>query len=243
MESLRRRPLARRPARTSDRNGKRFADAGPTAGVTSQPTVVLVDYGLGNLRSATRGLERAGAAVTISADPGAFAAADGLVLPGVGAFAEGMDNAAPLADALIDHAEAGRPLFGICLGMQMLLSESEEAERAGQGDAEGLGLVPGRNVRFRGDVTVPHMGWNRLAVERAHPLVDGVDGEYAYFVHSYYARPDDDAAVVATSDHGTRFPAVVANEAGTVFGTQFHPEKSGETGLAILENFVELCDA
>jgi glutamine amidotransferase len=213
--------------------------------VSTQVTadVALVDYGLGNLRSATRGLERAGARVSLTDDPGALDDADGIVLPGVGAFSEGMENAEPVRDALVDAAGAGRPLFGICLGMQMLLTSSEEADRVGQGDAQGLDLVPGRNVRFREGQKVPHMGWNELSVEREHPLVEGVDGRYAYFVHSYYASPDDEAAVVATTDYGVRFPSVVANEAGNVFGTQFHPEKSGETGLRILRNFVEYCAA
>ncbi|MFB6308698.1 MAG: imidazole glycerol phosphate synthase subunit HisH [Haloarculaceae archaeon] len=210
---------------------------------TTQTTaeVVVVDYGLGNLRSVTRGLERAGASVDLSEDPAEFASADGIVLPGVGAFSEGMENAGPFREALVEEAEAGTPLFGICLGMQMLLSTSEEADHAGQGDAEGLDLIPGRNRRFGTDLTVPHMGWNELSVERDHPLVEGVDGEYAYFVHSYYADPDDSDAVVTTTDYGADFASVVANEAGTVFGTQFHPEKSGETGLRILRNFVDLC--
>jgi glutamine amidotransferase len=203
--------------------------------------VVVVDYGLGNLRSVTRGLERAGAAVEISDDPAAFDAADGIVLPGVGAFSEGMENAGPFRAALLEQADAGTPLFGICLGMQMLLTTSEEAEHAGEGEAEGLDLIPGTNLRFRGDLKVPHMGWNELAVRRDHPLVAGVDGDYAYFVHSYYAEPEADAAVVATTDYGVDFPSVVADERGTVFGTQFHPEKSGETGLRILRNFVDLC--
>ena len=203
--------------------------------------VAVVDYGLGNLRSATRGLERAGATVTITDDPTDFDDADGVVLPGVGAFREGMENAGPYRDALVDVAESGRPLFGICLGMQMLLTSSQEAEHAGQGDVRGLDLIPGRNVRFEVDEKVPHMGWNELSVERDHPIVDGVDGEYAYFVHSYYAEPDASNAVVASTDYGVEFPAVVANDAGNVFGTQFHPEKSGETGLRILRNFVEYC--
>jgi len=125
--------------------------------------------------------------------------------------------------------------------MQMLLTASEEADHAGQGDAEGLDLVPGENLRFPAELTVPQMGWNELAVERDHPLVTGVDGECAYFVHSYYAAPDDENAVVATTDYGVDFASIVANDAGNVFGTQFHPEKSGETGLAILENFVDIC--
>jgi glutamine amidotransferase len=203
--------------------------------------VVVVDYGLGNLRSVTRGLERAGAGVTLSSDPADIASADGIVLPGVGAFSEGMDNAGPFRDVLEEEAEAGTPLFGICLGMQMLLTTSEEADHEGQGDAEGLDLIPGQNVRFSSDQTVPHMGWNELDVQRDHPLVAGIDGEHAYFVHSYYAVPDDDAAVVATTDYGTDFASIVANEAGNVFGTQFHPEKSGETGLRILRNYVDYC--
>jgi glutamine amidotransferase len=172
-----------------------------------------------------------------------------------------MENAGPFRDVLVDAADDGTPLFGICLGMQMLLTTSEEAKGAGQGDAEGLDLIPGTNRRFAADLTVPHMGWNRLDVAREHPLVEGVDtggpgayrdgdgadgggsvdGEYAYFVHSYYAVPDDERATVAATEYGTRFPSVIADDSGTVFGTQFHPEKSGETGLRILRNFVDLC--
>jgi glutamine amidotransferase len=203
--------------------------------------VVVVDYGLGNLRSVTRGLERAGASVTVTDDIEAIREADGVVLPGVGAFGEGMENAGPFRETLRDVAASDTPLFGICLGMQMLLTSSEEAEKEGQGDVRGLDLIPGTNERFDGDLTVPHMGWNELDVQRDHPLVDGIDGEHAYFVHSYYATPDDENAVVATTDYGHDFASVVANDDGTVFGTQFHPEKSGETGLRILRNFVDLC--
>ena len=202
--------------------------------------VAVVDYGINNLRSATRGLERAGADVRVAERPDELAGADGVVLPGVGAFGDGMENAGPFRAALADVAADGTPLLGICLGMQMLLSSSEEAERAGQGDAEGLGLIPGRNVRFRAAPTVPHMGWNDLTAERDHPVVAGVDGAYAYFVHSYYAAPDDAAATVATTTHGERFPAVVADD--NVVGTQFHPEKSGETGLELLRNFVAFAE-
>ena len=220
--------------------------------------IAVVDYGLGNLRSVTRGLERAGGAVEISDDPSVIADADGIVLPGVGAFSEGMENAGPFREALVDFAAEGRPLFGICLGMQMLLTTSEEAETVGQGDVRGLDLIPGTNRRFDEGQKVPHMGWNELDVQREHPIVEGVDragseaphadgsggsvdGEYAYFVHSYYAAPDDEAAVVTTTDYEIGFPSIVANEAGNVFGTQFHPEKSGETGLRILRNFVDYC--
>ncbi|MFC3959547.1 imidazole glycerol phosphate synthase subunit HisH [Halovivax cerinus] len=213
---------------------------------TVDATVAVVDYGLGNLHSVTRGLERAGATVAVTDDPDDFHAADGVVLPGVGAFREGVENADPLREDLLAVAESDTPLFGICLGMQMLLTDSEEGA-AGESAVRGLDLIPGTNVRFDGGQKVPHMGWNDLRVEREHPLVSGtdgsVDGEYAYFVHSYYAVPDDESAVVATTEYGTRFPAVIADESGTVFGTQFHPEKSGETGLRILRNFVSLCTA
>jgi glutamine amidotransferase len=224
--------------------------------------LVLVDYGLGNLRSGSRRPVRARANVTVTDDPAAVDDATGIVLPGVGAFGEGMENAGPFRDRLVAAAGDGTPILGICLGMQMLLTSSEEADHAGQGEVRGLDLVPGRNVRFTTDRKVPHMGWNELSVERDHPLVDGVDGadgaasepsreggvvggsvdgEYAYFVHSYYASPEGPNAVVATTDYGVEFPAIVANDAGNVMGTQFHPEKSGETGLRILRNFVEYC--
>ncbi|ELY61328.1 imidazole glycerol phosphate synthase subunit HisH [Natronococcus amylolyticus DSM 10524] len=222
--------------------------------------VVVVDYGLGNLRSVTRGLERAGADVEITDDPEAFADADGVVLPGVGAFREGVENADPLREDLLEVADSGTPLFGICLGMQMLLTTSEEGANEGESAVQGLDLIPGTNVRFAEGQKVPHMGWNQLSVERDHPLVRGVDGvesesqredgsaaggsvdgRYAYFVHSYYAVPDNEDATVASTDYEIDFPAIVANEAGNVFGTQFHPEKSGETGLRILRNFVEIC--
>ena len=201
--------------------------------------VRIVDYGLGNLRSVTRGLERAGASVSVTEEPAEIESAEALVLPGVGAFEEGMEGASEVRDALLEAAEE-TPLLGVCLGMQMLMTESEE----GTGDAaEGLGLVDGRVVRFPDGVgKVPHMGWNTLEVERDHPVVEGVDGEHVYFVHSYYAATDADGETVAATAYGeepVRFSSVVANGGGNVVGTQFHPEKSGETGLRILSNFVE----
>lgn len=208
--------------------------------VGRDPLVGVVDYGLGNLRSVRRGLERAGATVDIVEDPDRLDTVDGVVLPGVGAFGEGMENAGPFRDALRRVVEADTPLFGICLGMQMLLSDSEEAAHAGQGETRGLDLIPGTNVRFDGSVKVPHMGWNDLTVERDHPLVAGVDREYAYFVHSYYPVPVAKEATVTTTTYGVEFPSVIADDTGTVFGTQFHPEKSGETGLQILRNFVDI---
>lgn len=204
-------------------------------------SIAIIDYGLGNLRSARRGLERAGADVTVTDDPRAFSKADGVVLPGVGAFREGVENAEPIRDDLLDVVDRGVPVLGICLGMQMLLTSSEEGVTDGDRSVEGLDLIPGRNVRFAEGQKIPHMGWNRLDVERNHPVVDGIDGEYAYFVHSFYADPTDDSAVVASTEYGRRFPSIIANESGTVVGTQFHPEKSGDTGLRLLQNFVSFC--
>lgn len=193
-----------------------------------------MDYGLGNLRSVTRGLERAGARVGVTDDPGEIRGAEALVLPGVGAFREGMRGSSELHDVLVEAA-CDTPLLGICLGMQMLLSESEEG--AESGGVEGLDLVPGRVVRFPEDVgKVPHMGWNTLEVLENHPLLRGVGGEYVYFVHSYYADTENE---VARTNYGVDFASVVSNSEGNVVGTQFHPEKSGDAGVRILENFVD----
>lgn len=203
--------------------------------------VRIVDYGLGNLRSVTRGLEKAGATVEITDEPAEVENAEALVLPGVGAFEEGMEGASELHEALVEAAEE-TPLLGVCLGMQMLMTESEEG--AEDDAVEGLNLVEGRVVRFSPGVgKVPHMGWNTLSVERDHPVVEGIDGEYFYFVHSYYA--DAGEATTAATEYGhaaeetVEFSSVVANEKGNVVGTQFHPEKSGEAGLSVLRNFVE----
>ena len=204
--------------------------------------VRIVDYGLGNLRSVTRGLERAGADVALTDEPAEIENAEALVLPGVGAFEEGMEGASELRNALVDAAE-DTPLLGVCLGMQMLMTESEE----GTGEAvEGLGLVDGRVVRFPDGVgKVPHMGWNTLSIEHDHPVVEGVDGEHFYFVHSYYATTEARDETVAETEYGhagdetVSFSSVVANDRGNVIGTQFHPEKSGEAGLRLLRNFVD----
>jgi len=158
----------------------------------------------------------------------------------VGAFSEGMENAEPLRKNIIEISESGIPMFGICLGMQMLLTESEESEGVGQGDVQGLDLIPGKNVRIRNE-KIPHMGWNELKIVQEHPFVKGVDGLHAYFVHSYYAVPDDNSAVISTTEYGVEFASIIARE--NVFGTQFHPEKSGETGLKILRNFIEFCQS
>lgn len=203
--------------------------------------VTIIDYGVGNLRSLQRGLERADATVSISDDPGEIEASDALVLPGVGAYGECVRNSKPFHDVLVGAAK-DTPILGVCVGLQLLFTESTEGVPEGK-TIEGLDLIPGRVERLPNDeVNVPHMGWNELTIERDHPIVDGVDdGDYAYFVHSYAAEVADHT--VASCDYGFDFGAIATNERGNVMGTQFHPEKSGETGLQILRNFVQFVRA
>ena len=199
-------------------------------------SIAVLDYGLGNLRSVFRGLTAAGASPVLTADPEVIAAADGILLPGVGAFAEGMEMLAPLVPLIKEQAEE-KPLMGICLGMQMLLEESEE-----HGIHEGLSFIPGRIRMFAKaeGFKVPQMGWNSISPQQNHPLFEGIeDGTYVYFVHSYYADTTPEATIAKT-EYGISYASAVAS--GSVMGTQFHPEKSGDAGIRILGNFVSLCD-
>lgn len=198
--------------------------------------IAVVDYGMGNLRSVQKALERVGAQVLITDDAAVLDAAWGVLLPGVGAFGDAMDNlhAHRLVAPLLRQVKCGKPLLGICLGMQLLFDESEE-----MGRHQGLALLPGRVVRFsRGELRVPHVGWNRLHI--AQPgLLDGIaDEAYAYFVHSFYPIPEDPGDVIATTDYGLEFASVVGR--GRIYGAQFHPEKSQEVGLQLLANFARL---
>jgi imidazole glycerol phosphate synthase glutamine amidotransferase subunit len=199
------------------------------------PRVAVLDYDAGNVRSAQRGLLAAGARAFITGDTDEAAEADALLVPGVGAFGSCLTSlrASGLVALLERWIGEQRPLFGICVGMQLLYGGSDEDP-----DAVGLGLLPGRVERFPAGATVPHMGWNVLeATQDADHLMAGVDGERAYFVHSYYAVPEDDTHVVAISEYaGARFPCVVRE--GSVVGTQFHPEKSGPVGQRLLANWV-----
>jgi glutamine amidotransferase len=203
------------------------------------PRVAVVDYGVGNLRSVERALEQAGAEVVITPDARVVAACDGVVLPGVGAFAPAaaLLLGSGLGDAVKEAAGRGRPVLGVCLGFQLLFDASEE----GEGGA-GLGLLPGRVRRIEaGSLKVPHMGWNRLRLHRPAMLTTGVeDGTWCYFVHSYAADADP-RDVVASVDYGGEIVAVC--ERGAVTGTQFHPEKSGPAGLRIYANLVAACAA
>lgn len=198
--------------------------------------IAVVDYGLGNLRSVSRGLERAGAAVRLTSDPDEVRAADRIVLPGVGAFHEGMAQLRPLVEVI--HEAVGRvPVLGICLGMQMLLESSEE-----HGRHRGLELVRGEVRAFPRvpGYKVPHMGWNTILSEQpGDPLLDGLQREeYVYFVHSFYARTGP-AERLCSTDYVLPFSSAVRS--GNAWGVQFHPEKSGDVGLRILENFIERC--
>lgn len=204
----------------------------------SGPQIVIVDYGLGNRRSIEKSLVRAGARASISAEPGRLAAADGLVLPGVGAFRRGIDELERrgLAGVVVELAQAGMPLLGVCLGMQLLFDSSEE-----HGHSRGLGLLPGSVRRLdSAGLNLPHIGWNAVRWETANALADGIpDLTPFYHVHSYVAFPDDPRTVLGTSDHGTRFASVVGR--GNIAGTQFHPEKSSRDGIRLLANFVARC--
>lgn len=198
--------------------------------------IAIVDYGVGNLRSVQKALERMGAEAIVSSDPAVLDAAQGVVLPGVGAFGDGMHNlrARGLVAPVLRQVEQGKPFLGICLGMQLLFEESEE-----MGHHQGLALLPGRVVRFvESELKVPHIGWNQLWVH-GDGLLEGIaDGAYAYFVHSYYPVPEEPGDVLATTEYGVEFASVVAR--GMVFGAQFHPEKSQDVGLRLLGNFVRL---
>ena len=200
--------------------------------------IAIADYGIGNLGSVTKGFRRAGAEVLLTGDPEALRRADALVLPGDGAFGATMAEIGRrgLVPVLWEAVERGKPLLGICIGMQLLFEESQE-----HGHHTGLGLLPGRVRRFEGDLPVPHMGWNRLRARKAHPILDGVpDGAHVYFVHSYYCDAPEDV-VIATSDYGHEFAAIVGR--GNVLGVQFHPEKSQEVGLRMVASFVGIVEA
>jgi glutamine amidotransferase len=200
--------------------------------------IAIIDYGMGNLRSVQKGIERVGFAAEVTRDANRIAAAPGVVLPGVGAFGACMDNLRSygLADTVRTVVRRGTPFLGICLGMQLLFEESEEF-----GPVPGLGIFPGRVVRFADSpgLKVPHMGWNQIRKHQQPPHLRGVpDGAYVYFVHSYYVVPTDAALTATSTEYGIGFTSAIAH--GNVFATQYHPEKSQAVGLKILENFGQL---
>ncbi|MDQ7725538.1 imidazole glycerol phosphate synthase subunit HisH [Bacillus halotolerans] len=201
----------------------------------------VIDYGMGNLYSVSKALERVGMPYFVSRMPKELRKADAFILPGVGSFGDAMDNLrnAKLDQFIHDMVSEGRLLLGICLGMQLLFDESEE-----HGTAAGLGLLKGKAVRLKPEgqegnkLKVPHMGWNRLSFHNESPLLAGVEEGYAYFVHSYYIDGMDDGALLASAEYGVRVPAVVGKE--NIFGAQFHPEKSSTVGMSILIQFTKM---
>ncbi|MGW8288932.1 MAG: imidazole glycerol phosphate synthase subunit HisH [Candidatus Bathyarchaeia archaeon] len=193
-----------------------------------------MNYGVGNLRSIRRGLEKSGADVKITHSPKDLLSSDSIVLPGVGAFAPAVQNMAPIADVVSEAMKNGKPILGVCLGLQLLFTRSSEG-----GSVKGLDFISGDIVKLPDAVKTPQMGWNTLNIEQSHPLLEGVkDGSYVYFVHSYYPKPIDSDVVVATTDYGVRFASMVAKK--NLLATQFHPEKSSKTGLTMLKNFVRI---
>lgn len=201
--------------------------------------IAIIDYGVGNLFSLYSSFGAIGEEVVITADVDEIRAADRIILPGVGAFGDAAEKlkASGLDKIVMEEANAGKPLMGICLGMQLLFDKGFE-----YGEHEGLGLIPGNVVPMQGvideSLKIPHIGWNPLIVKKKSPLFKYInDGDCVYFVHSYYATDCDDS-VIATAEYDKELTAAVAN--GNVFGCQFHPEKSGEVGLKILKAFCEL---
>ncbi len=205
--------------------------------------IAIIDYGMGNLRSVQKGFEKLGFAAIVTADPKKLQEADKVVLPGVGAFADCMRNLEQggFVEPILRIIREGRPFLGICLGLQLLFTESEEF-----GLHRGLDVIPGRVVRFPDgmeeggeELKVPHMGWNQLAFKRRPPLFAGLDeGTNVYFVHSFYVRPEDEGVIATTTSYGIEFCSSVWKD--NVVATQFHPEKSQEKGLLMLKNFGEM---
>ncbi|HZC19302.1 MAG TPA: imidazole glycerol phosphate synthase subunit HisH [Rubrobacteraceae bacterium] len=196
--------------------------------------VAVVDYDAGNTLSVTRALEKVGARINLTSSPEEVFRADAVVLPGVGAFGDcvrklrerGMD------EACLEAFRIGKPFLGVCIALQVFFESSEESP-----GVEGLGILPGKVVRFNAEgLRVPHMGWNELAVVREHPVLDGLNGEAFYFVHSYYPEPEDPSDLLGKSDYGGAFCAAAGR--GSLAAVQFHPEKSSRAGLKLYQNFL-----
>jgi glutamine amidotransferase len=199
----------------------------------------IVDYGMGNLFSVSKALERLNADYFISGDKEELLRADALLLPGVGSFRDAMEVLQ--VDTIKEYAATGKPLLGICLGMQLLFEDSDE-----NGLTKGLGLLPGKVRRFPGKnvagetYKVPHMGWNKLEFVKSSPLLEGLEEDYVYFVHSYYVSADNSEVLLAKANYHEEVSAVVGKD--NIFGMQFHPEKSSKLGMALLRNFLRLVE-
>lgn len=200
--------------------------------------LVIIDYGVGNVRSVTNAFRYIGSDITVSCDPAVIARADGLILPGVGASGYAMQKVAPIADVIKREAADGKPLLGICVGFQLLFEESHE-----MGTHQCLGLIKGKVVPIPTDLglTIPHMGWNYVTFAAKMRLFDGMgEGRHFAFANSFYAEMDDAKTKAATTEYGVSITAAV--EKGNIYGCQFHPEKSAADGLQLLKNFVKICD-
>ncbi len=205
--------------------------------------IAIIDYGMGNLRSVQKGFEKVGSEAVVTADPRVVLEAERVVLPGVGAFADCMRNLeqAGFVEPILKVLTQGRPFLGICVGMQLLFSDSVEF-----GLYQGLDVIPGHVVRFSEgmrqggeELKVPHMGWNQISFNNRPPAFAGIDeGANVYFVHSYYVRPDDEAVIATTTGYGIDFCSAIWKD--NIIATQFHPEKSQDVGLRILKNFAEM---
>jgi len=198
--------------------------------------VGIIDYGMGNLHSVEKALQKGGANTQVISDPDLVKSCERLVVPGVGAFGDAVTNLQKtgLWDAVKDYFSSGKPVLGICLGMQILLETSNE-----KGDHKGFGVIPGQVTRFPDGHKIPQIGWNQVEQNGRSPLFAGIpDRSYFYLVHSYYAAPLDAEDVIALTDYGIRYATAVAK--GNVFGVQFHPEKSQKWGLKLLENFLAI---
>ena len=195
--------------------------------------VVIFDYGVGNLLSLKTALEKVGLTASIGTTAADLAEADAIALPGVGSFTAALDKLGTVKETLETKVSEGTPLLGICLGLQLFFEASEE------GPGDGLLFFKGKNMQLPNTVKVPHMGWNTLNIIRQNELFDGIaEGTYVYFVHSLYPQPKDPNIVVTKTEYGTTFTSAVANK--NIYGTQFHPEKSGDIGLKILQNFAKV---
>lgn len=203
--------------------------------------IAIIDYQMGNLRSVEKAFLKVGGNAIVTSDKNKIKMAKKIVLPGVGAFGDGMKELrkAGFVEVIKDFIKGGKPFFGVCLGMQLLFEKSEEAK-----GILGLGVLDGKVKRFSSKygLKIPHMGWNQINIRRGEvtsPLQGVFDGAYMYFVHSYYCAPEDKSIITATTDYGINFASMIRK--GNVFGCQFHPEKSQDAGLKILERFVKIC--
>ncbi|MBU4534929.1 MAG: imidazole glycerol phosphate synthase subunit HisH [Euryarchaeota archaeon] len=197
--------------------------------------ISIIDYGSGNLKSIKNGFSKIGVDSLVTDNAGMIKDAEALVLPGVGAFGAAMGNLHKYQDLIFEHIELGKPFLGVCLGLQLLFSHSQESSKI-----QGLNIFPGEVVRLPPDNKIPHMGWNQLKIIKNCPILEGIGSEYVYFVHSYYVVPENNDVVAAVAEYGIDVPAVLCRD--NVYATQFHPEKSGKSGLDILKNFVKLVE-